>query len=62
MLGRLPEGEIPNDPFWLPGSVVDIDAEPKGDSFWVAVRTETPEQAQALVTRAKAFMAARGSH
>ncbi len=43
------------DPFWLPGSVVDIDKE----GFRVAVAGTTPTEGQQILTRAKFFANAK---
>jgi hypothetical protein len=59
VLGRIPADAFPNDPFWLPGGVVDIDVQSQGDRLWIAVRAETPEQAQEILRRARAFVATR---
>jgi hypothetical protein len=58
VLGRIPSSAVPNDPFYLPGTVVDIAVESKGDSFWIAVRGRTPDEAKAILQRAAAFVAA----
>jgi hypothetical protein len=56
VLGRIPESAVPNDPFWLPGSTVDIDVEPNGDSLAVTVRVPTPREAERVLERANAFV------
>jgi len=58
VLGRIPASSFPNDPFWLPGNVVDIDARSDRDGFLVAVRGATPDVARQIVARANAFSAA----
>jgi hypothetical protein len=58
VLGRIPASDAPNDPFWLPGSVVDIDAESAKDRFVVDVRGATVREGQEILQRANAFVAA----
>jgi hypothetical protein len=57
VLGRIPESSAPNDPFWLPGRVVDIDAQSARDGFTVAVRGSTSDDARAILARANGFLA-----
>jgi hypothetical protein len=57
VLGRVPMSSVPNDPFWLPGNVVDIDAQSARDGFLVAVRVDTPDVAREIVARGNAFAA-----
>jgi hypothetical protein len=47
-----------NDPFWLPGRMVDIRTEPARDSFEVAVRGESTDDAQEILIRANAYLTA----
>jgi hypothetical protein len=49
--------KLASDPFWLPGRMVDIDAEPARDAFEVAVRGESTDDAQEILIRANAYVA-----
>lgn len=53
-----PDEKVANDPFWLPGRMVDIDAEPARDAFEVAVRGESTDDAQEILIRANAYLVA----
>lgn len=59
VLGRIPENAMPNDPFWLPGRMVDIDAQSARDGFQVAVRGYSVDDAQEILIRANAFVAGK---
>jgi hypothetical protein len=59
VLGRIPETMTPNDPFWLPGRMVDIDAQSARDGFQVAVRGFSVDDAQEILIRANAFLASK---
>lgn len=59
VLGRIPASALPNDPFFLPGRLVDIDAEAAGDGFEVAVRSNDFGDAQEILLRARARLAGR---
>ncbi len=59
VLGRIPENVMPNDPFWLPGRMVDIDAQSARDGFQVAVRGYSVDDAQEILIRANAFAAGK---
>jgi hypothetical protein len=56
VLGKIPPGDIPNDPFWLPGKTVDIDVVSTGGQFAATVRTLEPSDAQEIINRTKAFV------
>jgi hypothetical protein len=58
MLDQLPSDTIANDPFWLPGRTVDIDVESARDGFKVAVRADGTDEAQEILIRATAYLAA----
>jgi len=58
LLRHTPEGTIASDPFWLPGRMVDIQTEPAQDSYKVAVRGESTDDAQEILIRANAYLAA----
>lgn len=58
VLGKIAPNELPNDPFWLPGRTVDIDAESARDGFTVAVRGASPTDGREILERANAFRAA----
>ena len=59
VLGRVPADVLPNDPFWLPGRMVDIDAQSARDGFQVAIRGSTVDDAQEILIRANAFAAGK---
>jgi hypothetical protein len=61
VVGSIPESSMPNDPFWLPGRMVEIDAQSAHDSFRVEVRAAHPAEAQELLNRARAFTRPIGS-
>lgn len=58
LLRHTPEETIASDPFWLPGRMVDIQTESAQDSFKVAVRGESTDDAQEILIRANAYLAA----
>lgn len=58
LLRHAPDDTLANDPFWLPGRMVDISTEPAPDSFKVAVRGESTDDAQEILIRANAYLAA----
>jgi hypothetical protein len=57
VLGKTPDVVAKNDPFWLPGRMVDINAQSVGPGFRVAIRGATPDDAQEILIRANAFAA-----
>jgi len=59
LLQHTPDETMANDPFWLPGRMVDIDAQPARDSFKVAVRGESTDDAQEILIRANLWASAR---
>jgi hypothetical protein len=61
VLGRIAENVSPNDPFWLPGRMVDIDTQSIGHGFRISVRGATQDDAQEILIRANAFAAIRPS-
>ena len=61
LLQHTPDETMANDPFWLPGRMVDIDAQPARDSFKVAVRGESTDDAQEILIRANLYLAANRS-
>jgi hypothetical protein len=60
-VGSIPESSMPNDPFWLPGRMVEIDAQSAHGSFRVEVRAAHPAEARELLDRARAFAKPIGS-
>jgi hypothetical protein len=56
VLGKIPPGDIPDDPFWLPGKTVDIDVVSIRAGFAATVRTLEPSDAQEIVNRTKTFV------
>jgi hypothetical protein len=59
VLGQTKDAAGSNDPFWLPGSIVDIDVRSAKDGFRIAVAGSTPADAQQILSRAKAFAGAK---
>jgi hypothetical protein len=57
VLGKIAEDVSRNDPFWLPGRMVDIDTQSAGHGFRIAIRGATPDDAQEILIRANAFAA-----
>jgi hypothetical protein len=49
------------DPFWLPGSTVDIDVRPAKDGFLVGVAGYSPTDARQILERAQAFAKAKAT-
>jgi hypothetical protein len=58
LLRHTPNETLANDPFWLPGRMVDIRTEPAQDSYKVAVRGGSTDDAQEILIRANAYLAA----
>ncbi len=56
-LGRT--ASTPEDPFWLPGSTVDIDVRPTKDGFAVGVAGFSAADARQILARAQAFAKAK---
>jgi hypothetical protein len=61
VLGQGPQAGAAEDPFWLPGSVVDIDVQSAKDGFRVAIAGATPAEGQQILARAQSFASARSS-
>lgn len=59
VLAQGPQAGAAEDPFWLPGSVVDIDVQSAKDGFRVAVAGTRPEYGQQILTRARSFANAK---
>jgi hypothetical protein len=53
--GSIASTVAPNDPFWLPGKIVEIDARSAHDGFLVEVRAADPVDGHQVLDRAKAF-------
>lgn len=49
------------DPFWLPGSTVDIDVRPAKDGFLIGVAGYSPTDARQILDRAQAFAKAKAT-
>jgi hypothetical protein len=60
-LGRVDPGELPNDPYGLPGAWVDIDVTPEGNNFAVTLQADSVSHNILLLRRATAFAAAQHS-
>jgi len=41
LLGQLPSNAVPNDPYWLPDTWVNIDVKPENGNFAVTVSADT---------------------
>jgi hypothetical protein len=50
----------PYDPFWLPGSTVDVDVRPAKDGFAVGIAGYSSADARRIFERAQAFAKAKG--
>jgi hypothetical protein len=59
VLGRIPTTTLPDDPFWLPGRMVDIDVGATRAGFQVFIQGQTIKDAQEILSRANAFVEAR---
>jgi hypothetical protein len=59
ILGRIQSS--PDDPFWLPGSTVDVDVRPAKDGFAVGIAGYSPADARRIFDRAQAFAKAKGA-
>jgi hypothetical protein len=55
VVGSIPAGAAPNDPFWLPGRTVKIEAQSVHGGFRVEVRGADPAEGRQVLDRAKAF-------
>ncbi len=53
------EGELPSDPYVLPGAWLDVTVESVGDGFLAAVRADGFDRAQSVLDRARGFVASR---
>jgi hypothetical protein len=58
-LGHIPTAS--QDPFWLPGSTVDIDVRANKDGFDIVVSGYSSEDAASVFARAEAFARARNA-
>jgi hypothetical protein len=56
VLGQGQEGAAARDPFWLPGSVVDIDVKSSRSGFLIAVAGASPDKARQVLDRARLFV------
>jgi len=52
---------VTNDPFWLPGAMVDIEVRAAKDGFAIDVIGFSPADAQQILSRAEAFGKAKGA-
>lgn len=59
-LGRVDASQLPDDPYWLPDSWVDIDVRAEAGMLVVTLVGDTVEQNIRLLRRATAFAAAHG--
>jgi hypothetical protein len=59
VVGGAPPGVAANDPFWLPGKMVDVEATSAHDGFRVEVRAAGPVDGHEVLDRARAFVQAR---
>jgi hypothetical protein len=55
VLGRLDPSQVPDDPYWLPGTWVDIDLVHEAGNFVVTVQAGDIHKNLQLVARARAF-------
>jgi hypothetical protein len=56
VLERIPTTTLPNDPFWLPGRMVDIEVAATRAGFQVFVRGQTIKDSEEILARANAFV------
>ena len=55
LLGQIDSPRIPGDPFWLPGSWLDIDVKADDGEFAILLRADTVSNNLELLARANAF-------
>jgi hypothetical protein len=53
--GSIPASATPNDPFWLPGTMVQIDAQSTHGAFRIEVRASGPANGRQVLDRARPF-------
>jgi hypothetical protein len=58
VLGRIPAATLPNDPFWLPGRMVDIEVAATHAGLQVFIRRQNIKDAEEILARANAFVEA----
>lgn len=56
VLGRIPADALPNDPFWLPGKMVDLEVAATGAGYQVFIRGQNIKDAEKILGRANAFV------
>lgn len=56
VLGRIPADTLPNDPFWLPGKMVDIDVAATRAGYQLFIRGQNIRDAEKILGRANAFV------
>jgi hypothetical protein len=52
---------VPDDPFWLPGSTVDIDVRPAKDGFLISVAGWSSTDARQILERSQSFAKAKAA-
>jgi hypothetical protein len=55
VMGSIPSSATPNDPFWLPGRMIDIEAQSAHGAFRIEVRGAGPAEGRQVLDRARAF-------
>jgi hypothetical protein len=61
LLGEVDRSQLGDDPYWLPGSWVDIDVRDAANSFVVTLTGNTVTDNLHILRRAEAFAAQRGT-
>jgi hypothetical protein len=61
LLGQVGSSQLPNDPYWLPDSWVEIEVKPDAGNLVVTLNGDTVSDNLRILHRATAFAAAHGS-
>jgi len=59
VLGQIPATTLPDDPFWLPGRMVNIEVAATHAGFQIFIRGQNIKDAEEILNRANAFVEAR---
>ncbi len=60
LLGQIDQSQVPNDPYWLPNSWVDIDVKPVVGGYAVTITADSVHNGLEVLARANAY-AGKGS-
>lgn len=55
LFGQIDQSQVPNDPYWLPNSWVDIDVKPQVGSYAVSVSADSVHNGLEVLARANAY-------